>query len=104
MLSNCQSIATCAVRDIDRAAQFYEGTLGLTRIDSEGRQAFTYRTGTSTLLVYQSDYAGGNEATAVTWSVGADIDDIVAGLAKKGVVFEHYEMPDMRLDGHIHVS
>ena len=104
MLSNRESIATCAVRDMDRAAQFYEGTLGLTRIHSEGGQAFTYRTGSSSLLVYRSDYAGGNQATAVTWSVGDEIDSIVADLAKKGVAFEHYEMPDTRLDGHIHVS
>ena len=104
MLSNCESIATCAVRDIDRAAQFYERTLGLTRIHSEGGQALSYRTGTSTLLVYQSEYAGGNDATAVTWSVGDDIDSIVADLSKKGVVFEHYEMPDTRLEGDIHVA
>ena len=104
MLSNCQAIATCAVRDIDRAARFYEETLGLTRIHSEGGQAFSYRTGSSTLLVYRSEFAGGNQATAVTWSVGQEIESIVAGLAEKGVVFEHYEMPDTRLEGHIHVS
>lgn len=104
MLSHCESIATCPVRDIQRAAEFYEGTLGLTRIHSEGGQAFSYRTGASTLLVYQSGYAGGNEATAVTWSVGEDLDAIVDDLSRKGVAFEHYEMPDTRLEGHIHVS
>ena len=104
MLSKHESMATCAVQDIDRAAQFYEGTLGLTRVHSEGGQAVSYRTGTSTLLVYRSQYAGGNEATSVTWSVGEDIESIVAALVEKGVAFEHYEMPDTRLEGHIHVS
>jgi catechol 2,3-dioxygenase-like lactoylglutathione lyase family enzyme len=104
MLSDCESIATCAVRDIDRAARFYEETLGLTRIHSEGGQALSYRTGASTLLVYRSEFAGGNEATAVTWSVGHDLETVVENLSAKGVEFEHYDLPHTRLEGHIHVS
>jgi catechol 2,3-dioxygenase-like lactoylglutathione lyase family enzyme len=103
MLSNCESRATCAVRDIDRAASFYEETLGLTRVHSEGRQAIAYRTGTSTLLVYRSEFGGGNEATAVTWVVD-DIESIVAGLEAKGVRFEHYDMPGAELRGHVHLA
>ena len=85
-------MATCAVRDIDRAASFYEETLGLTRIHSEGGQAISYRTGNSALLVYRSDFAGGNEATAVTWMLGEDLEAVVAALSVKGVQFEHYEI------------
>ena len=104
MLSNCDSRATCAVRDIDRAATFYEETLGLTRIHTEGRQAIAYRTGTSALLVYRSDFAGGNEATAVTWVVGENIEAMVADLSAKGVEFEHYDMPGTEIRGHVHVA
>ena len=104
MLGNHEAVATAAVKDIDRAVQFYEGTLGLKRLHSEGREAITYQTGTSTLLVYRSDHAGTNQATTVTWAVGDDLDGCVRDLRDKGVTFEHYDMPGSRLEGDVHVS
>lgn len=104
MLSNHEAAATVAVHDIDRAARFYEETLGLTRVHSEGGEAFSYQTGKSTLLVYRSEFAGTNKARAVTWSVGDGLDECVRALRENGVTFEHYEMPGMRLEGDVHVS
>jgi catechol 2,3-dioxygenase-like lactoylglutathione lyase family enzyme len=104
MLGDRDAIATVAVRDLAAASRFYEDTLGLVRVASEGGEAFTYRTGGSTLLVYRSEYAGTSQATAVTWLVGNDIDDVVQKLSAKGVQFEHYDMPETRRDGHVHVS
>ena len=104
MLGDRDAVATIAVRDLSAAARFYEDTLGLTRIDSEGSEAFTYRTGNSTLLVYQSQYAGTNQATAVTWVVGDDVDAVARKLADKGVQFEQYDMPEMRREGDVHVA
>jgi catechol 2,3-dioxygenase-like lactoylglutathione lyase family enzyme len=104
MLGDRDAVATIAVRDLSAAAHFYEDTLGLTRIESEGSEAFTYRTGSSTLLVYQSQYAGTNQATAVTWIAGDDVDALARELADKGVQFEHYDMPDTRREGDVHVS
>jgi catechol 2,3-dioxygenase-like lactoylglutathione lyase family enzyme len=104
MLSKHEAGATVAVRDIDRAAKFYEETLGLKRIHNEGGEAFAYQTGQSTLLVYRSEFAGTNRATAVTWSVGDELDECVRALREKGVTFEHYDMPNTRLEGDVHVS
>jgi catechol 2,3-dioxygenase-like lactoylglutathione lyase family enzyme len=104
MLGNHQATATVAVGDIDRAIQFYEGTLGLTRVDSEGREAVTYRTGDTTLLVYHSEFAGTNLVTAVTWFLGDQVDICVEDLIAKGVGFERYEMPDTRHEGAVHVA
>jgi catechol 2,3-dioxygenase-like lactoylglutathione lyase family enzyme len=104
MLNNHESIATVAVRDMQRAIQFYEHILGLTRTHSEGEEALTYRTGSSSLLVYRSEFAGTNRATAVTWSLGQEVDACVRDLEGKGVTFEHYEMPNTRREGHVHVS
>lgn len=104
MLGDRDAVATIAVRDLAAAARFYEDTLGLTRIASEGSEAFTYRTGNSTLLVYQSQYAGTNQATAVTWLAGDDVDVLAGKLADKGVQFEHYDMPEMRREGDVHVA
>jgi hypothetical protein len=63
-----------------------------------------YATGASRLAVYRSQFAGTNQATAVTWNVGDDIDNVVRELKSKGVTFEHYDMPMMKREGDIHVG
>lgn len=98
------AIATVAVRDIEAAKRFYEGTLGLRLVQAEGSEALTYKTGASKILVYRSQYAGTNKATAATWEVGDDIEKVVQALRAKGVAFEHYDMPGMTLKGDVHVA
>jgi hypothetical protein len=85
------------------AAQFYEQSLGLTREHSEGEYVITYHAGSARLLVYQSQYAGTNQATSVTWTVG-DVDGTVRDLKSKGVRFEHYDMPNTKHEGDVHVQ
>ena len=63
-----------------------------------------FKSGNSTINVYQSQYAGTNQATAVTWIVGEDVEEIVRALKAKGVTFEHYDMPDMTREGDVHVG
>src|SRR5687768_11760347 len=104
MLNKYTAIATVAVSDLDRATGFYEGTLGLTPVHNEGGQAISYQTGNTTLLVYRSEFAGANKATAVTWTLGEGLDDCVRELSGKGVQFERYEMPNTRHEGHVHVA
>lgn len=104
MLAQRDAAATVAVSDLKRASRFYEETLGLTRVHEEGEEAITYRTGGSTLLVYRSQYAGTNQATAVTWLMRNGLDTTVKKLKEKGVRFERYEMPDTRHDGDVHVA
>ena len=103
MLGDREAVATVAVRDLAAASRFYEETLGLTRVASRDSAAYTYRTGSTTLLVYESRYAGTNQATAVTWVVG-DVDAEVRTLAAKGVRFERYDMPNTHHEGDVHVS
>ena len=96
--------ATIAVKDMARAEAFYEGKLGLKKIESQSMDdAATYKVGDNNLFVYKSDYAGGYGATVATWAVGDDIEDIVEGLKEKGVAFERYDMPDARHEGDLHV-
>ena len=52
MLGNTDVIATCAVRDIEKAKKFYEGTLGLTPLPTEEAGVLSYKSGRSSLLVY----------------------------------------------------
>ncbi len=104
MLNDYEAIATIAVKDLDKAAAFYEGTLGLTRSSTEGEEAITYRSGSAKLNVYRSQFASTNKATSVVWNVGDDIEAVAAKLKSKGVPFEHYEMPGMAIQGDIHQS
>lgn len=103
MLNDKNAIATVAVKDLKAAAGFYEGTLGLKKEATEGEEVITYRSGNSMLNVYRSSFAGTNQATAVTWAVGKELDSIVQSLKAKGVVFEHYDLPGMTREGDIHV-
>lgn len=104
MLNGKNVMATVAVRDINLAKSFYGGTLGLEQSGAQGEDLIAYRSGNSTLLVYRSDYAGSNQATAATWAVGDDLERIVHELQSKGVAFEHYNMPGLTLQGDIHVG
>lgn len=107
MLANTEAMATIAVRDIAAAREFYGNVLGLQETavggDAQG-EVMSFLSGSSMLMVYQSEFARTNRATAVTWSVGDEIGEIVAALKAKGVAFEHYEMPGLRLEGDIHVG
>lgn len=104
MLGNRNAIANLAVVDLERARAFYQGTLGLEPIDAEGEEVIVFRSGDTTVNVYRSKYAGTNQATAVTWSVGDELDGMVRALRSKGVSFEHYDMPGGTRDGDIHVA
>ena len=104
LLAEKNVVANLAVKDLTRARRFYADTLGLKQIDAEGEELIVFKSGSSALNVYRSEYAGTNRATAVTWTVGDDVERVVRELKAKGVQFEHYDMPDMRLEGDIHIS
>ncbi|HEY5549690.1 MAG TPA: VOC family protein [Candidatus Saccharimonadales bacterium] len=103
MLGDKPAIATIAVKDMIAANKFYEGTLGLTK-EKEDPAGSTYKSGSTKLFVYPSEFAGTNKATAVAWGVGDDLDKIVADLKTKGVTFEQYDnLPGVTRDGDVHV-
>jgi catechol 2,3-dioxygenase-like lactoylglutathione lyase family enzyme len=104
MLGDKDAVANIAVKDLPTASKFYADTLGLTAMGAEGDELIVFKSGNSTINVYQSQYAGTNQATAVTWVVGDGVDDIVRALKSKGVKFEHYDMPDMIRRGDIHLA
>jgi len=102
MLSDTNAIATVGVKNLEKSKEFYERTLGLTKVmENDGVLAF--KSGVSTLFVYRSAYAGTNKATAVTF-VTEEVDDVVRILKSRGVTFEHYDLPAMTRQGDIHVA
>ena len=104
LLADSDAVANLAVRDLEAARKFYEGVLGFTKVDEEGGELVVYRSGGTVFNVYRSDYAGTNKATAMTWAVGDQVTEIAEALAAKGVRFEHYDMPDMRREGDVHIA
>ena len=103
MLRDTDAIATLAVKDLGAAARFYEGTLGLSRTDDADQESMVFESGDTTINVYRSSFAGTNKATALTWSVD-DVEDVVRTLKSKGVKFEHYDLPDTKREGDVHVA
>ena len=104
MLGDKDAVANIAVKNLEIAKKFYEETLGLTQIGAEGQEVIVFRSGSSTIYVYKSQYAGTNQATALTWVVGKDIEGVVRELKAKGVTFEHYNMPEVTREDDIHVA
>jgi catechol 2,3-dioxygenase-like lactoylglutathione lyase family enzyme len=104
MLGDKDAMATVAVKDLEVAKRFYEGTLGLKPGGVQNAEARVYQTGNSKLLVYRSQYAGTNQATSVTWGLGTDLERVVEALKAKGVVFEHYDMPGLIRKGDVHLA
>jgi catechol 2,3-dioxygenase-like lactoylglutathione lyase family enzyme len=102
MLAARNAAATLAVSDLERARDFYENTLGLEPVQ-EPPGAVLYRSGSSAVLVYASQYAGTNKATAASWGVGDDFDAIVDDLRGKGVAFERYDLPGVTREGDVHL-
>lgn len=101
MLNEGTVVATIAVNDINKAKEFYGGTLGLTMTD-ENPGGVTYASGGGKLFVYQSQTAGSGMATCASWTV-PDAAQVVAELKSKGVTFEHYDLPGVSVEGDLHI-
>lgn len=103
MLEQANAIPTIGVKNLQEAKQFYQNKLGLTPIGDGDEFVQLYKAGNGTIEVYKSDFAGTNKATTVTWAIGDELENEVDTLRKKGVEFEHYSLPDTKLEGDIHV-
>ena len=103
MLRDFDAIATIAVTDLNRARKFYEETLGFTPAGDDESGVLGYRSGNSSLLVYESRFAGTNQATSATWVV-PDAEPVVKALREKGIEFEHYDLPGLTRKGDLHVA
>lgn len=99
MLKDAPIMAILPAKDIERARAFYAEKLGLRRLDSPsvgGDAAFEGGDGT---LLYVYEREGGKKAdhTAAGWLV-EDIEQAVEELERRGVEFEHYDLPGLKTD------
>lgn len=100
MLQKHPMYAYLPASDMARARRFYEGKLGFTAGEEvAGGVAYTFGKGTACFL-YPTPNAGTSKASQAFWDV-EDIEREVAELKDRGVQFEHYDMPDAKVDGDI---
>ena len=88
-----------AVSDIARAAEFYEGKLGLPAGEEQADESRIYACGGDTSLhVYVSPaHAGRAPATLATWYVEG-LEQVVDELSSTGVTFQRYDDPVLKTD------
>jgi len=80
--------------DLDRAKQWYADKLGLQPVEEDEYGGLQYETGGGTFLVYLSEFAGTNQATAAGFRVD-DFDSAIATLRANGVTFEDVDFGEM---------
>ncbi len=94
MFDNIALQTTLPASDLDRAKRWYEETLGLTPARESEFGGAEYESGGSGFLIYESQFAGTNQATAAGFRVD-NFDEVVDHLRSKGVEFEHVDFGEM---------
>jgi catechol 2,3-dioxygenase-like lactoylglutathione lyase family enzyme len=104
MLERAEIAAIVPVSDVDAAVRFYGDTLGLPlterRDEIPENPEAEFRAADGALLVYKSTGAGQARHTVAGFRVD-DLDSTVAGLRERGVVFEEYDLPDLKTENGI---
>ena len=90
MLSQHTPVATLPTKDLPKARTFYEDTLGMT--PERGVAGVSYKCSGGMVFLYQSEYAGTNKATAVSFDLPMSaFDNEIGALREKGVSFMTFE-------------
>ncbi len=101
MLRQFPVSATLPVSDLDRAVTFYEETLGLSKkqVMEEGRVAVLEAGNGTEIELYERPPVH-TEHTHATFEV-AHIEEVRDALCNKGVVFEEYDLPQIKTENGI---
>ena len=100
MVRNAPIIPYIPVADVARARKFYEEKVGL-KPKQEYAGGVIYECGNSSwVFMYPSPGAGTSKASTAFWAV----DDVVAEVAElkaRGVTFEEYNIPGIKMENSI---
>lgn len=100
MLSDGKCAATVAVKDLEKAKDFYVNTLGL-KITLDEPEGIELECGGGTYLgVYPSSFAGTAQNTVAEWRVD-NLEAEMEDLRGRGVTFEEYDMPGLKTENGI---
>ena len=98
MLAGANLIAVLPASDLGRAKAWYAEKFDVKPVEEHERELW-YETGSTRWLLYQSGFAGTNQAT----SAGFLVDDVAATVAElrgRGVEFQEYDLPELKtVDG-----
>jgi catechol 2,3-dioxygenase-like lactoylglutathione lyase family enzyme len=101
MLTHAPVTTILPVRNLERARDYYEKRLGLTPVGLQQDGKFLFSLGDGgTLALIPKPEATKAEHTAVSFKVD-DIVSEIRSLKAQGVVFEDYDFPGFRTEGHI---
>lgn len=90
MIANVPIQAVLPATDIERARRWYSEKLHLEPVSTSPFGDLRYQAGGVEFLLYQSELAGANRATAAGFAL-TDFDEVVAQLRSDGVEFEEVD-------------
>ena len=100
MLSNREACAALPAKDINRARKFYAEKLGLMPT-SEDPSGLTYKLkGCTEFFLFPSSGQSNGTFTQLGWQTD-NIEEEIAELKARGVVFEEYNLPNFKTIGGI---
>jgi catechol 2,3-dioxygenase-like lactoylglutathione lyase family enzyme len=101
MLTPARTTTILPVKDMERARAFYEGRLGF-RPDggARGDGRYEYDCGGSSIALVPREGGTKAEHTALSFEV-SDIAARIRELELAGVVFEEYDLPDLKTVAHV---
>lgn len=103
MLKDGRVATRLPAHDLKRARRFYSEKLGL-EAGEERPGGLLYRAGSAEFALFESTGASTGSFTQMGWEVD-DIDETVAELRARGVVFEEVDVPGLEtVDGIAEVS
>ncbi|MFE5672495.1 VOC family protein [Agromyces sp. NPDC056523] len=99
MFEKSIAMAVLAASDQERARKFWKDVFGLSPLRTDMGGDF-YVIGGVGVMVYESQFAGTNRATAFTLLTD-DLDRDMAALRAKGVEFHEYDMPGIKTENGV---
>lgn len=98
MLQDCKAFSSFSTDDIAKTRQFYEGVLGLKATEGMGGMVLDFEmNGSVPFIIYQKPDHRPADFTVLNFLVD-DIEEAVASLKDKGVVFESYDNGNIKTD------
>ena len=99
MLTTAPIRAYLPASNLPRARKFYEQQIGL-KPKEEYAGGVIYECGGAEVFLYPTPNAGTSKASQAYWSV-TDVEAEVADLKSRGVKFEEYNMPGIKMTNSI---
>lgn len=99
MFADSTMTAMLPAADLERAKAFYLDKLGLKPIEDEMGNV-RFEAGDSSFVVYPSEFAGTNQATAAMFEV-EDVHACVTALKSDGVEFQEFEIEGMSMEDSV---